>query len=191
MNAKQNIQLCFFFKFPIFLKFLKKHVLHFMILKYMSVYVSRCVNTHYTCMHAYMFKKQTNKQERIAQNKGQQTVVRRPDQACCLFFSIPCCWHMATFIHFFVVLACFRVSMPQSRSCDRHCMAFHVFIYDPNVYYLPLYKKNLLTSVIKEHVHLSSTKSNIKKRISGLLQSFQILTQQLNVSESEIPALNS
>lgn len=122
------------------------HVLHFMILKYMSVYVSKCANTHYTCMHASFTlvkikKKNPKKRERIPQNKYQQTVVDGPGWACCLFFSVQCCWHMATFIHFFVVHADFRASVPQSSSCDRRCTAFHVFIYDPNVYYLAFYKK--------------------------------------------------
>lgn len=59
------------------------HVLHFMILKYMSVYVSKCANTHYTCMHASFTlvkikKKKTqktrkNSTEQVSANCGRWT----------------------------------------------------------------------------------------------------------------------
>jgi len=90
-------------------------------------------------------------------------VVHGPDRACCLFSSVQCCWHTATFIQFFVVRVCFCVLQRQGAVTD--AVRPFMYFYMTQVFTIwPFTKKHLLTPVIKEHVHHSSnTKSNIKK----------------------------
>lgn len=134
-----------------------------MILKYMSVYVSKCVNIHYTCMHAYMLKnKQTNKKELHRTRVSKLWSIDQISPAACFSqYSV-----VGTWPHSFISLLSLLASVFQchSRGAATDTVWPFMYLYMTQMFIIwPFTKKNLFTPLIKEHVHLSSTKSNIKK----------------------------